>query len=234
MPNGCPSMCQVAFSVSFLGEREAAAGAYERLLPHRKRLGVEGIGAAVHGSVEHHLGLLARTAGQLEDAITHFEEALVTNGRIGAPLLEARTMLELASTISRAAAGPAPGRAAELRARAFSIVAKLGVSDRETPAGAPSAPTDSPRKPNEFRAEGELWALSFAGVSVRVKDAKGLHDIARLLARPGAEVAALDFVAERGLRRPDARQKGWVLPVTPASCSTTRRGPGTRRGWTAR
>ena len=39
-----------------------------------------------------------------------------------------------------------------------------------------------------LRRDGELWQLAYAGREVRVTDAKGLHDLAVLLAAPGREV----------------------------------------------
>lgn len=45
--------------------------------------------------------------------------------------------------------------------------------------------------------EAGQWRLSFAGQTVRLPDLKGLHDIRRLLERPGTEVHCLDL-AERG------------------------------------
>jgi hypothetical protein len=52
----------------------------------------------------------------------------------------------------------------------------------------------SPPPRNVFRRDGEVWTLSYAGTTVRLPDAKGLHDIARLLANPGVEIPAADLV----------------------------------------
>ncbi|HEX6538781.1 MAG TPA: adenylate/guanylate cyclase domain-containing protein, partial [Candidatus Dormibacteraeota bacterium] len=41
--------------------------------------------------------------------------------------------------------------------------------------------------------EGEFWSLSYAGKVIRLKDAKGVRDLARLLANPGTEIAAVDL-----------------------------------------
>ena len=60
--------------------------------------------------------------------------------------------------------------------------------------GEPADPTPGAA----FRRDGELWSLSWAGRTVRVKDSKGMRDIARLLAAPGAEVAALDLASPAG------------------------------------
>ncbi|MEU7818882.1 hypothetical protein AB0B41_41725, partial [Pseudonocardia sp. NPDC049154] len=50
-------------------------------------------------------------------------------------------------------------------------------------------PAESGAGPAEFRRDGEVWALSYSGRTVRLRDSKGLRDLAVLLARPGREVA---------------------------------------------
>lgn len=56
--------------------------------------------------------------------------------------------------------------------------------------GAPAAPAQTP---NRLVREGEFWSLTYQGTVVRLKDAKGLHDLARLIAAPGTEIAAVDL-----------------------------------------
>jgi hypothetical protein len=41
-----------------------------------------------------------------------------------------------------------------------------------------------------------MWELAYAGHTVRLRDAKGLRDLALLLARPGRPVPALELLAE--------------------------------------
>jgi hypothetical protein len=48
---------------------------------------------------------------------------------------------------------------------------------------------------NVFRRAGDSWTLTFAGRSVPLRDAKGLRDLAVLLAAPGRDVAATDLAA---------------------------------------
>jgi tetratricopeptide (TPR) repeat protein len=43
----------------------------------------------------------------------------------------------------------------------------------------------------QFTREGPLWTLGFAGRTVKVKDAKGLRDLAGLIAAPGQEITAV-------------------------------------------
>ena len=48
---------------------------------------------------------------------------------------------------------------------------------------------------NVFRRDGDTWTLAFGGRSVPLRDAKGLRDLAVLLAAPGREVAATELIA---------------------------------------
>ena len=46
-----------------------------------------------------------------------------------------------------------------------------------------------------FRREGDYWLVAFDGLAVRLRDAKGLRYLARLLVDPGRELHVLDLVA---------------------------------------
>ena len=48
---------------------------------------------------------------------------------------------------------------------------------------------------NVFRREGDYWTVIFDGHTVRLRDLKGMHYLARLLADPGREFHVLDLVA---------------------------------------
>jgi predicted ATPase len=48
-----------------------------------------------------------------------------------------------------------------------------------------------------FRRDGQFWTLSFRGRTVRMKDAKGLHDLAWLISEPTREVHVLDLAGAR-------------------------------------
>ena len=76
--------------------------------------------------------------------------------------------------------------AALLGARARAELARVGAA-RNDP-----SPDDAG---NVFRRAGDTWTLIFAGRGVTLRDAKGLHDLAVLLAAPGREVAATDLVS---------------------------------------
>lgn len=51
---------------------------------------------------------------------------------------------------------------------------------------------------NLFRHDGPFWTLTYGDKAVRIKDAKGLRDLARLLAEPGRELHVLDLARGTG------------------------------------
>jgi hypothetical protein len=84
--------------------------------------------------------------------------------------------------------GPAPQTDHDARGRA--------VGPRVPPAR--SAVSEHARPANVFRREGDFWSVVFEDRTTRLRDLKGLHYLARLLADPGKEFHVLDLVsAER-------------------------------------
>jgi hypothetical protein len=55
-------------------------------------------------------------------------------------------------------------------------------------------PVSAPLGPNEFRRDVDTWFLTYDRRSCRLRDAKGLHYLAALLAQPGREVHVLDLM----------------------------------------
>ncbi len=68
------------------------------------------------------------------------------------------------------------------------IVRRLRAAD-----GAP-APPAAAGAPNRLLRRGDIWLVAFGGKEVHLRDTKGLADLARLVAEPGREIAALDLV----------------------------------------
>ncbi len=71
-----------------------------------------------------------------------------------------------------------------------------GTAGPTAPAGAVSAAV--------FRPEGEFWTVRFDGSAFSMRDARGMHHLARLLEHPGREFHALDLVASPDRGRPTA------------------------------
>jgi tetratricopeptide (TPR) repeat protein len=87
-------------------------------------------------------------------------------------------------------------RAAELDAAAG---AALAARTRDWAGG--SATADSSPL---FRLEGEVWTLRYAGRTVRLRDSKGLRDLAVLLARPGERTHVGELAGATGVPSSDA------------------------------
>jgi tetratricopeptide (TPR) repeat protein len=207
-------------SLSHLAEvawflRDAGRGAvlYDLLLPYRG-LVVDTMESST-GAVDRYLGLTAMTAGDLQAAEWHLQDALQLNARIGARPWTARTQRDLAGVLF---ARDRPGdreRAVELLEAALGTASRLGMTvlaerAREDLASAgEEAFARGPRRAGLLRAEaagaktswsvcrreGEYWSIAFAGEAFRLKDVKGLHYLAHLLRHPGREFHVLDLAA---------------------------------------
>ncbi len=124
-------------------------------------------------------GRVRLAAGDMTDARHAFETAVQLWSLVGAPHEAARARTGLAH------AHPAPG--AEVSAR-------LELRAAPSPAGTGQV-DDGQRNPNVFRRVGDYWSVSFEEHTVALRDLKGLHYLARLLAHPGREFHVLDLVA---------------------------------------
>jgi tetratricopeptide (TPR) repeat protein len=132
------------------------------------------------------LGHAYRAAGNESRAVMEFEAARLGFGRLGALREETEAARALRDSAADGARAPGPTRPAVMLA-------------------APSAAATD----NVFRGEGDFWSLAFDGHTVRLRDQKGLHYLARLLGAPGREFHALDLVAVE--RSPDASDAGVML-----------------------
>lgn len=159
-----------------LGDLEAARRLYELLKPHAGLWIVDGIAAACWGPVELELGRLAVALGWMDQASAHLEQAADAASRVGA-----RMVLNEVAALRRRIAGV------------------VGTAERP-------AVVDSGRESggNVFRRDGQFWTLTFVGETIRMRDAKGLADLARLVAEPGRELHVLELAGARGDAGPAA------------------------------
>jgi tetratricopeptide (TPR) repeat protein len=84
---------------SGLGDAERASLLYELLLPYRDYNIVVALAALCLGSAARYLGQLALTIGRHDEAIEHFEQALVGNAALRSPLWLAHTQLDYAKAV---------------------------------------------------------------------------------------------------------------------------------------
>ncbi|MEU8018317.1 AAA family ATPase [Micromonospora parva] len=184
------------------------------LAPHRGEWMVALFGCDISGPVDYWLALIDAAQGRWDDAVAGFTAARDSADRLGSRpwSLLARTGLVNALvsrghpddtatvTVLRAAtvqeatalgmtqvlhriAEPAPTDAAEQTA-----TARRAFASGQATAVAP------PIEGYEFRRDGPVWQLAYAGVVVHLPDAKGLHDLHLLLSRPGSDVPAVELL----------------------------------------
>lgn len=177
-----------------LQRTDAAAGRYRPMLDTLLRSSDEDAErlSALAQAVEVVVAFGDReAAGRLDPVLAPFDDYVVVEG-IGAVVygLAGHYRALLLDLLGR------PDEAAALRARVAGRESTLGLlarpamvppvaRDRSGPSSDPSGAT--------LEREGDVWAITFAGRTVRVRDAKGLRDLAVLLARPGEEVHVRDL-----------------------------------------
>ena len=202
-----------------LNEPGPAAGLYLLLAPYAQHVisFTSPQPVACHGSASFYLGLLATLTAQWAAAVDHFETAIRVHERLEAGPLLARTRYEYARMLLIRGQTPDRDRALGLLDRALAPASTLGMAavaegirtllaaqaDGIGPAAPRAAQAAVPELPkNLFRREGEYWTVSYDGSVVRVRDAKGLHYLAQLLAHPGREFHAIDLEAANRQRAP--------------------------------
>jgi hypothetical protein len=150
--------------------------------------------------------------GHPADASTTFEHAVRLWNEIEAPYETALARLGLAE--AQRAAGNEQLADLELRA-ARATLARLGAESHTEREPAPRVEQQPDSSALAFRCEGDTWLLAFAGRSARLRDLKGLHYLARLLAEPGREFHVLDLVGlEREQPAPTSATHGYELGVS--------------------
>jgi len=179
-----------------LGIVPAAERIYLALEPFADRAVVSGVTVTFKGAVAHHLGVLAAVLGRTA-AASHLEQAVATHDRLGAVTWSLRSQYELARVRL-----DQPGRR-EGAVSALAEVARkartLGLAQLARDAEAAGfAAGQVPVTEGVFARDGAMWTLSYGGVTARMRDAKGLSDLAVLLAAPGRQVPAADLIAAAG------------------------------------
>jgi tetratricopeptide (TPR) repeat protein len=141
--------------------------------------------------------------GDPRRAVGECERAVVGWTEIGAPFEAAVARMVLGRAqqcLENDEAAVMEWRAAEAAFCQFGARrwAERAAQAAETSSGAcPTGPP--PSRESSFRCEGDTRTICFEGVTVLVRDLKGLRYLARLLAEPGREFHVLDLVAvERG------------------------------------
>jgi AAA ATPase domain len=190
-------MAYAAEIVAAFGARPAAQAWYAALLPYADQAVVSGAAITFRGSVAHYLGVLAAVLGQTGEAAALLERAVTVHERLGALPWSLRSRYELARVrLSEPAQRDAALSALASLAR---TAHQLGMTQLARDAEAAGfAAGQAPLASGVFARDGATWTLGYGGVTVQLRDAKGLADLAVLLAAPGQQIAAADLVAAAG------------------------------------
>ena len=180
-----------------LGIVPAAERIYLALEPFADQAVVSGVTVTFKGAVAHHLGVLAAVLGRTAAAASHLEQAVATHDRLGAVTWSLRSQYELARVRL-----DQPGRRETALSSLAEVARKartLGLAQLARDAEAAGFTAGQvPVTEGVFARDGAMWTLSYGGVTARMRDAKGLSDLAVLLAAPGRQVPAADLIAAAG------------------------------------
>lgn len=189
-------------------EAEIAAGAVDEARSAADELAV--IAARFRSKALIAAATLARgrvrlAEGAVGEAKRAYADAVRLWNEIGAPYEAALARLGLAEAL-RAEGGAQQAVLEEQAAQAvLDRVKGTGGPEPQTRAGTHDSGEEEERGEHAapdadvFRREGDYWSVVFEGRTVRVRDVKGMHYLARLLAHPGREFHVLDLVvAESG------------------------------------
>ncbi len=151
---------------------------------------------ALVASAAHARGRVRLADGDATGAEQSLSEAVRLWNEVGAPYEAAIARLGLADAHH---ASGSEQRADLERQAARTILEEIEAAPTVSPAGDVAHHDALDEQPaatvDDFRCEGDYWTVIFDGHTVRVRDLKGMHYLARLLADPGREYHVLDLVA---------------------------------------
>jgi hypothetical protein len=195
-----------AHQAALSGDPERCERARASLLPHAGEWLVSMYGCDISGPVDLWLALLDAAQERWDAAFERFTAAHVSAERLGARPWSVEIRAQHARALH---ASGDPGAAAALWEAIRADASELGMRHilGRAPSGSASAGPDpavvrsvsaATGDANAFRRDGATWALGYAGRTIHFPDAKGLHDLHVLLARPGEPVAAVDLLNPAG------------------------------------
>ena len=195
------------------GDGAVAREAYELLAPFADLPVMPSLGVICLGSTERFLGLAARTAGDLDQAISHFERAIAADRRLGNRPLAAIAAADLASTLAGRGHTGDRARAAALWDGAIADAESMGMAIRadawRAESSMPAAPvaraaatidltrgngsagTPGVEQHGFMRRHGRGWLVEVGDHRAVVPDLVGMAYLAELVAHPAQPISAL-------------------------------------------
>ncbi|HEX4813801.1 MAG TPA: AAA family ATPase [Nonomuraea sp.] len=179
---------------------ELCATARAELEPHRGQFTVSLLGWDISGPYDLWLAMVDAAESRWDTAVAGFTAAYRAADRMRARPWSVLARSHLAAAL-RARARPGDAEAAaELLESVRREAADLGMRHLIRPVRTPGAsePAGGSGSRAEFRRDGAVWSLAFAGRSAHLPDAKGLGDLHTLLSLPGQDIPAVRLLDPDG------------------------------------
>jgi tetratricopeptide (TPR) repeat protein len=174
------------------GDVDLTAKCYDALVEYHDSCATLGLLANCWcGPVTYWLAKLARGLNRLEEAAAHADKALTIATRMGAQPYIAR-IHAIAADIARDADDDV--LAADHADKAASLMRELGLrAVRMVPSSTSPPPVAETSRDLSIQQNGDIWTVVYDGQTATVRDAKGLHMLAELIAKPNTEIHVLDL-----------------------------------------
>lgn len=212
-----PSLSLLSRAAIACDDRAAAQLLLDALTPFADRWVIDGIGASCWGVSAELIGRLAILLGDYERAAEHLAKAGAAYAGCGALLLTSHV---LRASAQLAAARGAAAEARTVWAEYDSLRQQLGLGGGPASAGDATAVLTPRAAAAMLSSAGSIWTFRWEGATASLPDAKGLRDLARLLAHPGRPVHVLDLAGPGTTALP---RPGLAEPVLDAPARTAYR-----------
>jgi tetratricopeptide (TPR) repeat protein len=186
------SWFQLARAAAIVGDRDMATTLLEAGRRPRELCVQVSLASVCLGAADLAVAWLLHTVGDLDAAEERYRSAEEANARIGARSWLAQTRADHARLLLERGRPGDPEAALRLGDLAQTAARDIGLATLAPHAVA--APVVAPEA--TFRHAGSVWQLAYADRAAQLPDARGLHDIAHLLARPGVAVSVLELAGD--------------------------------------
>lgn len=191
-----------AEAATLLHDRASAAVLEPELRRWSGRMTLHGLALDVVGPADRGLGGLLAVLGDLQGAVDRLEAALDLDLALGDRWSQMWTSYVLAGVLLRRAEPGDHVRALELEGSARALGAAHGFdgwSRWDIRSGRLGPMKEVASEPSgagpTMRLEGDVRTITHRGRTIRLRDTRGLQHLARLVACPGREVAALELMS---------------------------------------
>lgn len=186
-------VCEAAHA---LGDAEAAAEAYELLVPFAASPIMASLGVACFGSSHRPLGLAAWTMGDLDGAIAHLENAVIADLAIGSGPWHAMDLAALADALD-CRNGPGDRvRATEARQAAIDEARRSEMTGRADEWEQRLVADDGgAAMPVVLGRDGRVWQIRIGERAAVVPHTVGMEYLTRLVEHAGVGIAAIELAS---------------------------------------